>query len=320
MVKLFPILFLSEAVPSAIPFTELSPGEEHVINQLQLALSKSTSNLRYSLGDAAERAAGGKILNGWQVARRMYLQNKDKLKRIIGSPEKFRFLGGGSWGIAFEIEGDRILKLEAARSSRGGIEFSAEDRTNMAVSSLWKTEKKPSSSKLGRAVPMVYDHGTIQIFGVTVFWAIMEKMETGSGGDDASKPFGGSSGIQKWRNMLNEVLDEIKNGLVIAYYREKVADKSLSQKQLKEIIKEVHDKVSAHISNLEVDIGGGNFKISDMEDDLKLTSDWLKRLVTDMVYLMNESIDEGSFDTDFHAGNLGIRRISGFEGYFVYFD
>lgn len=54
--------------------------------------------------------------------------------------------------------------------------------------------------------------------------------------------------------------------------------------------------------------------IDDITEDYHLESDWLRKLVSHMI-----SIHSSNLGSDFHAGNIGIRR-NGAEGYLVFFD
>ena len=131
---------------------------------------------------------------------------------------------------------------------------------------------------------MVYDHGSLMSdmpkqwlddneISDTIYYSILEKMET-----------------EKVDTKYNQLLFDII--LQTIKYRKP----PLSDKELQTHIKQTYSK-----------------EIPDMEVDLRLSTNWLSKLIKDMKSLNKLHL------ADFHAGNLGIRRVGG-EGYFVFFD
>jgi len=138
--------------------------------------------------------------------------------------------------------------------------------------------------KKGRYLPMVYDHGSLMSdmpkqwlddyeISDKIYYSILEKMET-----------------EKVDTKYNKLLFDII--LQTIKYRKL----PLSDKELQTHINQTYSK-----------------EIPDMEADLRLSSNWLSKLIKDMKNLKKLQI------ADFHAGNMGIRRVGG-EGYFVFFD
>mgnify|MGYP003336831455 CR=1 FL=1 len=280
MIKLKDILF--EAVVLDPDVRKFDRREKSILLVLGKAFKKKGNDFIYEIYDAAETKAG-KTLSAQDVARKLYLQNKSFFDKILGQ-EKFGFVGAGSYGLAFSV-GNRILKLETK-----GHEFSTSDRTEMSVKALGGLKKK--EQKLGSAVPAIYDSGTTSFFGVPVFWVIMERFE--------------SSDIGSWEDLI---------GVIIRNIRLEIDSMNQIQPTKKEInriarfIRKKHTPPSKY----------SPVSLTKMEEELRLASDWLEKLIQDMIILENKSREGNTFNTDFHAGNIGIRR-TGAEGYFKFFD
>lgn len=205
-----------------------------------------------------EKAKGGHsnvVAYMWDVDK-FYNRNKDKIGRILGGAEEFRYLGSGGYGCAFSLGNGMVLK------------FQKENERTEAILDLYK-----GRGMEGIYYPMVYDYGILEGERGNITYTILEKFE--------------SEGLKRGSEndlLMTKVLKWIRvHG--------------------EEDIKEVEDGIRDWYGD----------RLPEFEFNLRLSSDWIKRLIMDMRKLKAKGI------YDFHAGNLGIRRIGG-EGYFVFFD
>ena len=221
-----------------------------------------------------------------EIAKELYSAAKPEFTKIIGDSATFEFVGGGSYGIAFDL-GDKILKFEVPNS---GI-FSAENRTKMADQALWDKDEK-----LSGAVPMIYGSGKFRAFGLPIFWVIMEKLQT---------KISNKTDIHQWESLIANLI------LNIETYSGEHFDNP------KEPLEHFVETTAEYIKNKNL-MDYRKRTIHQMAESLHLANDWLETLIHDMAVLIERS-KETAFTTDFHVGNVGIRRVGG-EGYFKFFD
>jgi hypothetical protein len=234
------------------------------------------------------------------IAKFIYKQSANVWDNILKGAQTFKFIGSGTYGLAFDL-GDKVLKLEEKYS-----DFSTRDRTKMANKALWSGYKtKPGKLKVqkdkeGSSVPMVYDHGEFTILGnIHIFWVVNEKFETSIEGKS-----GEITSVEKWGILLDKIIKVIHEE-----YTNLLSNVDISKAD-KKTIQIITWFAKDRIHSVE--------ELKSMEEDLRLAPDWLDEFVADMIKLKKKA-ESGSFTTDFHAGNLGIRR-KGAEGYLKFFD
>lgn len=137
-------------------------------------------------------------------------------------------------------------------------------------------------TKKGKYLPMIYAHGTLK---TDVPEEDLEYPNESTIYYTILEKFD-TENIQKYENLLFKIKRET----------ERYTEPQLSNQQLLNLIKKNYGP-----------------KLAEMQADLRLSNNWLPQLLKDMKNLRNLSIQ------DFHAGNIGIRRVGG-EGYFVFFD
>jgi len=285
-----------------------------IVHELSIAL-ESHSSLTRTIMDEADSPAWfshEKELTHEEVAQLIYNQSAKAWDNILRNAQTFKFLGGGSWGVAFDL-GDKVLKLENAKDS----DFSTKKRTGMANKALWGDKLKVQKDKGGISVPMVYDHGEFTVLGdIDIFWVINEKFERNIEGKS-----GEITSVENWYTLLGEIIDIINTEY--EYLPSDVdvskADKKTMQRLINPIINTIHTG-SYETEDEDGIIHSESYEEASkpMEEDLRLAPDWLDEFVADMIKLRKKA-KSGSFATDFHAGNLGIRR-KGAEGYLKFFD
>jgi hypothetical protein len=225
-----------------------------------------------------------------EIAKRMYLENKATFDKIIGDSTTFSYIGGGSWGVAFDL-GNKVLKLESFTSDF----FSARERTDMSVNTLWGTK-----SPAGLAVPMIYDSGSLHVFGSKIFWALLEKFDTGK--------------VKNWEGVLGEIINVFYDKFDSLSFQDN--NRKPLDENSPEFLKTVEETVDETVAEINVLIP--NSDIDEITKDLRLSQDWVEKFVKDMVLLKIKG-NKKEFSPDFHSGNLGVRRL-GSEGYLKFFD
>lgn len=208
-----------------------------------------------------------------QFAKDLYEKNKESIDRMFRGATVVEYLGGGSYGDAFDL-GDKVLKIEIDKPDS---KFDAAKRSETSASSLFSKIKK--NQKLGKYFPMIYDQGSFsypsQPNAENFNWTIMEKFEQ-------------ISGLEK--DELDILLDTITD---------KLFNNSESFEHLLDIQNYSRDDQKF---------------IQKLGPSLRLKKNWFKDLIKG-IYQLYKTYDL----TDFHAGNVGIRR-SGAEGSLVFFD
>lgn len=203
---------------------------------------------------------------------------------------------------------DRILQSATEFKFLGaGANGSAFSLGNNQVLKIEKSARRPEEiaahfakqRKTGKYLPNIYDYGKLVTdYGSTLSYAILERMETPSGEE---------------KDLLARVLVEIVNNMM------KYSKVSDVEKMVKENL--LNPKPSSDVDSLTDKNQESSFDVDSLTDKLILKENWLKTLIADMFKLRKMGI------TDFHIGNIGIRRIGsgaqGFtkpEGYLVFFD
>jgi len=194
-------------------------------------------------------------------------ENLDEFRKILAGEKKFKFLGSGAYGDAFDL-GDRVLKIEVI--NKEDMDFSSQKRADLNSEYLWDVQDNTASR-----VPMVYNDGEFNFLGQKYSWSVMEKFETLSR-DDLRYTFD---------SILRRVAKDINDGISP---------------------KEIYEKYKKSSVNRQFILKFGSKH--------RLKSNWFYDLLVGM-----EKIKSEGFPTDFHAGNIGIRR-TGPEGTLVFFD
>lgn len=141
--------------------------------------------------------------------------------------------------------------------------------------------------KKGKHLPMVYDSGKLEFYGEEIKYAVLEKFETEFNQND------------DYNLVLKAILTKIDRN---SFLKNPKTQKPYNTKEMKKLVKD-HLASDSELKDI----------IPKMEEDLRLGSNWLDRLISDAMDLYRKHI------LDAHSGNLGIRR-TGAEGYFVFFD
>lgn len=209
-----------------------------------------------------------------ELAKKFYDQNRSTFDKILSDATQFTYLGSGSKGIAFDLGGNTVLKLEM--DTAWDTRFQSSKRGEKSVEALY------SASPLGKAVPMIYDKGVLKLDNSVINWTLLEKFEVIEDPDILMD--------------INDLIDEIRSKM----------DGATSIRPAT-VIKN-YDPIYRDI-------------IKNVKTNLVLHNDWFPKLVADMWRLRKTNI------ADFHAGNIGIRRIGSsaqgwitVPGYLVFFD
>jgi len=194
-------------------------------------------------------------------------ENLDEFRKILAGEKKFKFLGSGAYGDAFDL-GDRVLKIEVI--NKEDMDFSSQKRADLNSEYLWDVQDNTASR-----VPMVYNDGEFNFLGQKYSWSVMEKFETLSR-DDLRYTFD---------SILQKIARDLSEGTPV---------------------KEIHKKYTKSPTYKQFILKFGS--------KYRLKSNWFYDLLVGMEKIRNEG-----FPTDFHAGNIGVRR-TGPEGTLVFFD
>ena len=144
-----------------------SISQNTIIDNIELMLNDYTGTNRFlRYGENYKDKHQG---SNRDLAEDFYEQNKDTFYRILTIAEQFAYLGSGTKGTAFDLGGNKILKIE--KDTPWDIRFSAGDRSDKAAAALFGGES------LANYVPMVYDRGIFTIKGKPINWIILEKFE-----------------------------------------------------------------------------------------------------------------------------------------------
>lgn len=216
-------------------------------------------------------------------AEMFYNSNKKTIDRLLKDADEFRFLGAGVNGAAYSI-GDRVLKIEP-----GGY------RAETIATGLY------GKKETGVHHPMIYDSGKLKMpldpddpeRYDTLHYSIMEKFEIPS------------NELQVDLDKLIVKIDHLMN--TKEYVREpngEIARDSEGKRISKQFSKQ---DIKDELENTRKD------EINRIGEQLRLKDGWLDKLIDHMYRISEEGLQ------DFHAGNIGVRRLGG-EGDLVFFD
>ena len=259
-----------------------SPTHNQIISALTDMLKNSDSDTKQELKNIA-------IANSYptyqKLAEDFYQENKNTFDRITKDAKTFEHLGGGLKGNAFNL-GNQILKIEI--DTPWDTRFSSKERATKASEDLYGKPlptKTPSSTQT-----------TVR--------------ESSSPTDDESianyVPMVYDQGTFKFHDqeinwIIMEKLEIPQNELEMELFLDAITEKFNDGYNLQDLLSK--DPLDDDQKELVKDIG----------EELRLKSNWYENLITGMWKLYGKGI------TDFHSGNIGIRR-SGGEGTLVFFD
>ena len=236
-----------------------------------------------------------------KLAKDIYEQNKDQFDRIFKDVENAKYLGAGAIGVAFDL-GDKILKIEEESKQS----FSAGERAEKAATALYpepknKATKSPETSRVSTSEKTA-DFGPRKSLEEEVDRKIGKHVPMIYDKGIIAYSYAGIEIKLNW--IIMEKFEPLHRGgeafdimdVILRAIMGKV--KFLKLEQLKDIriysssIQQDHDKLASK---------------------LRLKDGWFADLVQGMQELQSKKM------SDFHAGNIGIRR-TGAEGSFVFFD
>lgn len=238
------------------------------------------------------------------MTENFYNTNKDQFNRILSGAKEFKHLGGGSLGNVFSL-GDTILKLEL--TPKGHLAWaSSKNRAEKAARALFPQSKTASPA------PFVANAKNAPTGWTSARDNMKTVKEAVDNKDIASVvPMIYDQGSFEYPPGSNNTIDWV--------VMEKFETlKGHDRQDMNLILNVITDRFA--IGNTQDEVEDIN-NYSDYEKDiiekigpnLRLKDDWFKKLVRGMVKLNKAKI------ADFHAGNIGIRRI-GPEGEFIFFD
>lgn len=197
------------------------------------------------------------------------------------------YLGGGADGVAFDIGGDKILKVFRSRP--------AYIKTQRAIERLHK------NPELAKTEAMVYDIGEFSPldakgYTVNLYFYVIEKMrpvQDLSSKDDIHDLYISTLDDllllfkEKWKHMRDKVKDPSKHAEVKREVEQMAKDEA---ERLKSLYKISINRIESELTNL--------------------SPDWLESFIEEIV------MKHITYRTDLHMGNLGVTRY----GKLRYFD
>lgn len=236
-----------------------------------------------------------------KLAKDIYKQNKDQFDRIFKGVENAEYLGAGSVGVVFDL-GDKILKIEQESKES----YSAGERAEKAATALYpepknKATKSPEPSRVSTSEKTV-DFGPRK--------SLEEEVDRKIG---KHVPMIYDKGVIAY----SYAGIEIKLSWIIMEKFEPLHPRDEAFNSVDNILMAIVAKVKfLNLENLK-DIKNYSSSIQQdhdtLESKLRLKDGWFADLVQGMHELQSKKM------SDFHAGNIGIRRI-GAEGSLVFFD
>ena len=236
-----------------------------------------------------------------KLAKDIYKQNKDQFDRIFKDVENAKYLGAGTIGVVFDL-GDKILKIEEESKES----YSAGERAEKAATALYpepknKATKSPEPSGVSTS-EKTSDFGPRKSLEEEVDRKVGKHVPMIYDKGIIAYSYAGIEIKLNW--IIMEKFQTLRSGgeafdimdNILMSIMEKV--KFLNLENLKDIknysssIQQDHDKLGSK---------------------LRLKDGWFADLVQGMHELQSKKM------SDFHAGNIGIRR-TGAEGSFVFFD
>lgn len=273
-------------------------------NEILIALKdmlKSKSNTAHYLRTYLFVVGAGKDDKGMALAKDIYETNKPTFDRILKNATTFKHLSGGSKGNAFDL-GNQILKLEL--ETPWDTKFSSKQRSEKAATALFgepttpkqqpltatspQDTTKPINKTLARTMRETKDD--IGAFVPMIYDQGTMKYPNQQNGQDISWTIMEKFEIpnQKSQDNLNDLLDVL-------------IQRAVNNEPVEEI------KQQQNLSPEQQQL------VTQLSDNLRLKDDWFPKLVQAMWSLKQKGI------TDFHAGNIGVRRL-GAQGTLVFFD
>lgn len=216
-------------------------------------------------------------------------KNAIELLGLFGSGD-VKYLGGGIRGDAFLLPNGHVLKLEAEEQDGSAVSGGIHDKWQGILFS----GRSLQGERLGRLIPMVYDSGTlVGPNGERVNWGEMER-------------------FTPVKEVLSDSEVRVLNKVMMKYHSARRAEPDLEV-----IAKYVYeDRANPYCGEALKTIGA---TLGLDASEKKLASDvTVSRWVMDLLAMMEKL--KGRLPTDFHAGNLGIRHLGGWENELVFFD
>lgn len=283
-----------------------SVGESDVINFIKDIINSSTQTgielkhtFLFPMRDNNRETPVLELLD--KLAKDIYEQNKDQFDRIFKDVENAKYLGAGAIGVAFDL-GDKILKIEEGSKER----YSAGERAEKAATALYpepknKATKSPETSRVSTSEKTA-DFGPRKSLEEEVDRKIGKYVPMIYDKGVIAYSYAGIEIKLNWIIMEKfeplhrggeafKIVDDILNAImdVVRFFSlEKLKD----IKNYSPSIQQDHDKLGSK---------------------LRLKDGWFADLVQGMHELQSKKM------SDFHAGNIGIRR-TGAEGSLVFFD
>lgn len=281
-----------------------SVGRDDVLKELKNLLMLSSSETANFLEVAAANHVKslGKKANFDEMVENFYDTNKAQFDRILSGAKSFKYRGGGSLGNVFGL-GDTVLKIEL--TPKGRLAWaSSKNRAEKAASALFsKGETARKAKAIAAGAPASYAP-TIRD---------LKTVKEAIDNDDIASvvPMIYDQGSFEYPPGSGETLDWVvmeKFETLDAY----------EQREMNHLLNVITDRFARGDTQDEVeDINTYSKSEKDIIEEIgknkMLKDDWFKKLVSGMVKLHKVNI------ADFHAGNIGIRRI-GPEGEFIFFD
>ena len=283
-----------------------SVGESEVINFIKDIINSDTQTgielkhtFLFPMINNDRGTAPSQLLD--KLAKDIYEQNKDQFDRIFKDVENAKYLGAGAIGVAFDL-GDKILKIEEGSKER----YSAGERAEKAATALYpepknKATKSPETSRVSTSEKTA-DFGPRK--------SLEEEVDRKVG---KYVPMIYDKGIIAY----NYAGIEIKLNWIIMEKFEPLRHGGEAFKIVDNILMAIMDVVKYFSLEKLKDIKNYSPSIQQDHDKLgsklRLKDGWFADLVQGMHELQSKKM------SDFHAGNIGIRR-SGAEGSFVFFD
>lgn len=235
-----------------------------------------------------------------KLAKDIYKQNKDQFDRIFKDVEKAKYLGAGSIGVVFDL-GDKILKIEEESKES----YSAGERAEKAATALYpepknKATKSPEPSRVSTS-EKTSDFGPRKSLEEEVDRKVGKHVPMIYDKGIIAYSYAGIEIKLNW--IIMEKFERLPN---MAAFN--IVDDIL--RAIMDVVKFFSLEKLKDIKNYSSSIQQEHDKIG---SKLRLKDGWFADLVQGMHELQSKKM------SDFHAGNIGIRR-TGAEGSLVFFD
>ena len=290
-----------------------SVDRNDVLKELKnlLMLSSSETANFLEVASANHVKSLGKKATVDEMVQNFYDTNKAQFDRILSGAKSFKYRGGGSLGNVFDL-GETVLKIEL--TPKGRLAWaSSKNRAEKAASALFsKGETARKAKAIAAGAPASYAP-TVKDNQAVVNPRDLKTVKEAFDNDDIASvvPMIYDQGSFEYPPGSGETLDWVvmeKFETLDAY----------EQREMNHLLNVITDRFARGDTQDEVeDINTYSKSEKDIIEEIgknkMLKDDWFKKLVGGMVKLNKVKI------ADFHAGNIGIRRI-GPEGEFIFFD